>query len=109
MAVVIPWLLPREYRQHRILDPDGLTPTFKGWHAVAIRQATREARAGRRPRIVKVVIHPAELEAWSRETGCRIDGQTRADFLEMVWQAERDGLLAGATEHPGRGKRSVPL
>ena len=107
MTVVIPWLLPREYRQHRILDREGLPPTFTGWHAMAIRQAARVAQTGRHPRIVRVVVHPAELEAWSQETRRRVDSQTRLDFAETLWRAERDRLQAA--KRPGRGKRSVPL
>jgi hypothetical protein len=35
MALVIPWLLEREYQQHRSLDCYGLPEKFAGWRETA--------------------------------------------------------------------------
>jgi len=35
MALVIPWLLQREYQQHRNLDYYGLPETFAAWGETA--------------------------------------------------------------------------
>ena len=85
MTVVVPWLLEREYRQHRMLDVEGLPPTFEAWHAIAIAWAERRC-FGRRQRTARVVVHPAELEAWARATGRRIDEQARQEFAQMIWK-----------------------
>ena len=57
MALVIPWLLVREYQQHRNLDYYGLPETFEEWREAANALANQLARVTGR-RIVKVVIHP---------------------------------------------------
>ena len=62
------WLLEREYRQHRRLDPTGLPKTFVEWRTEAQTRATKMARL-RVGRVVRVVIHPSELETWARQTG----------------------------------------
>ena len=63
----MPWLLEREYRQHRNLDFEGLPETFAVWRETA-SDAGYRARARRR-RVVKVVIYPGELEEWEWRLG----------------------------------------
>jgi hypothetical protein len=83
--VVIPWLLEREYPQHRRLDPTGLPKTFVEWRNAA------QARAARMTRlsvgcVARVVIHPSELETWARQAGYPIDDDARFSFAEIVWR-----------------------
>ncbi len=87
MALVIPWLLEREYQQHRNLDYYGLPETFEEWRETARALADQLSRVTRR-RVVKVVIHPAELEEWSRRKGQAVSTQVRSDFARTVWRTE---------------------
>jgi hypothetical protein len=87
MVLVVPWLLEREYQQHRNLDHDGLPETFAAWHEIADAQAEQLfCETGRR--IVKVVVHPGELEEWARRTEQVVSAQVRSDFAEILWHAE---------------------
>ena len=87
MALVIPWLLEREYQQHRNLDYYGLPETFEEWRETASVLADQLSRVTRR-RVVKVVIHPGELEEWARRKGQAISAQMRSDFARAVWRTE---------------------
>ena len=91
MALVIPWLLEREYQQHRNLDYYGLPETFEEWHDTANALADQLSRVTGR-RVVKVVIHPGELEEWARRQGRVVSAQVRSRFAEMLWQADNAGL-----------------
>ena len=88
MALGIPWLLEREYRRHRMLDAEGLPETFDAWQAMALAQTESGARAAN-IRVVKVVIHPAELEVWARQLGRKVNDQARSDFAEILHRTER--------------------
>jgi hypothetical protein len=48
MALVIPWLLEREYQQHRNLDYYGLPETFEEWRETASVLADQLSRVTRR-------------------------------------------------------------
>jgi hypothetical protein len=37
-------------------------------------------------RVVRVVIHPGELEAWARQAGRGVDDDARFNFAEIVWR-----------------------
>jgi hypothetical protein len=87
MALVIPWLLAREYQQHRNLDYYGLPETFEEWRETASALADQLSRVTRR-RLVKVVIHPGELEEWARRKGQAVSAQMRSDFARAVWRAD---------------------
>ena len=87
MALVIPWLLEREYQQHRNLDYYGLPETFAEWRETASVLADQLSRVTRR-RLVKVVIHPGELEEWARRKGQAVSAQMRSDFASAVWRIE---------------------
>jgi hypothetical protein len=76
--------LEREYRQHRRLDPAGLPKTFIEWRTEAQNRAARMARL-RVGRVVRVVIHPSELETWARQAGRPVDDDARFNFAEIVW------------------------
>jgi hypothetical protein len=77
----VPWLLEREYRQHRSLDPDGLPATFAAWH----RQARARAKQlTRRDRIIRVVIHPRELEIWARQNGRAVNDAARLEYAGII-------------------------
>jgi hypothetical protein len=82
--VIIPWLLEREYRQHRGLDPTGLPKTFVAWGKGAQTRA-RMARL-RVGRVARVIIHPGELEAWARQAERPVDDEARFNFAEIVWR-----------------------
>lgn len=91
MPLVIPWLLEREYQQHRNLDYYGLPETFEEWCETASELADQLSRVTGR-RVVKVVIHPGELEEWARRQGRVVSAQVRSRFAEVLWQAESAGL-----------------
>ena len=79
MVQVMPWLLEREYQQHRNLDYYGLPETFAAWQELASALAGKLSRVTGR-RVVKVVIHPGELEEWARRKGRAVDARVRSDF-----------------------------
>ncbi|MGC1409211.1 MAG: hypothetical protein WA864_09750 [Acetobacteraceae bacterium] len=87
MALAIPWLLEREYQQHRNLDYYGLPETFEEWQEVAGALADQLSRVTSR-RLVKMVIHPGELEEWARRKGRAVSTEVRTDFARALWQAE---------------------
>jgi hypothetical protein len=87
MTLVIPWLLVREYQQHRNLDYYGLPETFEEWREMASALADQLSRVTRR-RFVKVVIHPGELEEWARRRGQAVSAKMRSDFAEALWRTE---------------------
>ena len=91
MAIVIPWLLEREYQQHRNLDCFGLPETFEAWREAASALADQLSQATGR-RVVKVVIHPSELEEWARRAGQAVNAQMRSDLARRLWHAESPGL-----------------
>jgi hypothetical protein len=87
MALVIPWLLEREYQQHRNLDYYGLPEAFQEWCEAADALNEQLSRLTGR-RVVKVVIHPGELEEWARRKGRAVSAKVRSDFAETLWRAE---------------------
>ena len=87
MPLVMPWLLRREYRQHYSLDPEGLPSEFEAWQSAAVHNATRLA-AESRAWVVKMVVHPAELESWARRSGRVVDHQVRLCVAEALWSAQ---------------------
>jgi hypothetical protein len=91
MALVIPWLLEREYQQHRNLDYYGLPETFEEWRGIASALADQLSRVTGR-RVVKVVLHPGELEEWARRKGQAVSAKVRSDFAETLWLAESAGI-----------------
>jgi hypothetical protein len=92
MALVIPWLLEREYQQHRNLDSYGLPEMFEEWRETASALADQLSRVTGR-RVVKVVIHPGELEEWARRMGRTVSAKMRSDFAETLWRAESGGII----------------
>jgi hypothetical protein len=91
MALVIPWLLEREYQQHRNLDYYGLPETFEEWREIANALADQLSRVTGR-RVVKVVLHPGELEEWARRKGQAVSTKVRSDFAETLWRTESAGI-----------------
>jgi hypothetical protein len=87
MALVIPWLLEREYQQHRNLDYYGLPETFEEWREAAHALNEQLSRVTGR-RVVKVVIHPGELEEWARRKRRAVSTKMRSDFAEALWRTE---------------------
>ena len=85
VVVIIPWLLEREYQQHRGLDLTGLPKTFVAWRKEAQARAAKMTRL-RVGRVVRVVIHPGELEAWARHAERPVDDEARFNFAEIVWR-----------------------
>jgi len=88
----VPWLLEREYRQHRLLDRR-LPATFAAWRAAAGAPLEREG-CELSARTMKMVVHPAEVEAWARRVRCEIDDAARSDLARLLWQAEANSLQA---------------
>jgi hypothetical protein len=37
-------------------------------------------------RVVRVIIHPGELEAWTRQAERPVDDEARFNFAEIVWR-----------------------
>jgi hypothetical protein len=93
MALVIPWLLEREYQQHRSLDCYGLPEKFAGWRETASALADQLSGVTGR-RVVKVVIHPGELEELARRMGRAVSAKMRSDFAETLCQDDSAGFAA---------------
>lgn len=87
MALVIPWLLEREYQPHRNLDYYGLPEVFEEWRETANTLADQLSRLTGR-RVVKVVVHPGELEEWARRKGRAVSAKVRSHFAETLWRTE---------------------
>jgi hypothetical protein len=83
----MPWLLEREYPQHRNLDPEGLPMTFEEWRQQADVRAL-ELRALHLGRVMRIVIHPGELETWAIQAGRMVDDAARLAFARAVWSSE---------------------
>ena len=96
--MVVSWLLEREYRQHRALDAD-LPATYTKWLASLDKRLQQEADEANR-RIIKMVVHPAEIENWARRAGRQINEQARSDFVDFIWQKEEDHRRAGSRRTP---------
>ena len=87
MVQVMAWLLEREYQQHRNLDYYGLPETFAAWQELTSGLAGNLSRVTGR-RVVKVVIHPGELEEWARRRGRAVDARVRSDFAGTHWRTQ---------------------
>jgi hypothetical protein len=90
---VVSWLLEREYRQHRALDAE-LPVTYTKWLASLDKRLRQEADETNR-RIIKVVIHPAEIETWARREGHEVNERARSDYAALMWRTETSRRLAG--------------
>src|SRR5262245_39113263 len=86
-ACVVPWLLEREYTRHRTLDPS-LPVLFKDWreHCLSEIDTLKKTQSGR---IVRFVVHPGELEAWTGSCGRAVDAAAREDFARALLDAGR--------------------
>jgi len=92
-------LLAREYRQHRGLDPYDLPDRYNEWVTKQTRAVAELAATGRR--VVKMVIHPRELEFWAKATGLPVNGSTREAFANKLWQRD-DAKEKGRAAFPNR-------
>jgi hypothetical protein len=99
-VLVVSWLLEREYRRHRVLD-DELAATNAKWLAIVDIRLQRKA-GETRLRIVKVVVHPGEIENWARHAGRQVNEQARSDFADLAWQKEGDHRRARGRKTPIR-------
>jgi hypothetical protein len=93
--LVVSWLLKREYRQHRVLDAE-LPTTYARWLTNMDARLQREA-GGTRQRIVKVVIHPAEIETWAHYTGRQVNDGARSDLADLLWRIDNGRRVRGVT------------
>ena len=89
--VVVAWLLEREYRQHRALDP-ALPLAYTKWLVTTdrLQQETDE----KRERVVKVVIHPGEIATWAYREGREVNERVRSDYAVIMWRLETNRRLA---------------
>jgi hypothetical protein len=90
--VVVSWLLKREYRQHRALDP-ALPLTYTKWLATTDRLQQETDR--KRERVVKVVIHPGEIATWAYREGREVNERARSDYAVFMWRLETNRRLEG--------------
>jgi hypothetical protein len=97
-VLVISWFLEREYRQHRMLD-DELPATYAKWLAHLDGRLQREV-GETRERVVKVVIHPGEIEIWARHQGRPVNERTRLDYAALMWSKEARRPAAGDSKAP---------
>ena len=96
--LVVSWILEREYRQHRVLDAE-LPTTYSKWLASLDRYLQRQV--AKQERIVKVVVHPAEIETWARRESRQVDEQARSDYAALMWR------IAEARRRAGRENAAV--
>jgi hypothetical protein len=92
-VLVVSWLLEREYRQHRVLDAE-LPTTYSRWLTNVDARLQRETGETRQ-RIVKVVIHPAEIETWAHHAGRQVNDGARLDFADSLWRKDDGRRRAG--------------
>ena len=85
MAIIVPWLLEREYARHRSLDPT-LPAAFYEWRTRQLHEADRLARRDG-AQVVRMVIHPVELEAWARRNRRTVVELARTTFANALWDA----------------------
>lgn len=91
--LVISWLLEREYRQHRALDAE-LPTTYTKWLASLNNRLQQDADDTNR-RIIKMVIHPAEMERWAHREGRQVNERARSDYAALMWRMEEARSHAG--------------
>jgi hypothetical protein len=96
VVLVVPWLLEREYRRHRQLDPT-LPATHVQWLATVDSLFQREAIETLR-RVSKVVIHPGEIEIWARHEGRPANEQARSDYAHLLWRSLDRRFRAGRSK-----------
>ena len=65
----------------------GLPVAFEEWRATANSLNGQLSRVSGR-QVVKVVIHPRELEEWARRRGRALSARARSDFAETLWRTE---------------------
>ena len=90
--VVVAWLLEREYRQHRALDP-ALPLTYTKWLANIDR--LQQETDKKQERVVKVVIHPGEIATWAYREGREVNERARSDYAGVLWRLETNRRLEG--------------
>jgi hypothetical protein len=91
---VVPWLLEREYRRHRVLDAE-LPLTYAKRLASLDKRLEQEADEPKHGRIVKVVIHPAEIATWARREGREVNERYRSDYADLLWRIDDGRRRAG--------------
>ena len=96
--LVVSWILEREYRQHRVLDAE-LPTTYSKWLASLDKHLQREDT--KQERVVKVVVHPAEIETWACREGRQVNEQARSDYAALMWRT------ADARRRAGRDKAAT--
>jgi hypothetical protein len=106
-VLVVPWLLEREYRRHRVLDAD-LPLTYAKWLASLDKRLEQEADEPKHGRIVKVVIHPAEIATWARREGREVNERSRSDYADLLWRIDDGRRLRGATTQQCPHEKSTP-
>jgi hypothetical protein len=90
--LVVSWLLEREYRQHRVLDP-ALPTTYTKWLATTDR--VQRENDEKRERVVKVVIHPGEIATWAYREAREVNERARSDYAVFMWRLETNRRLEG--------------
>jgi hypothetical protein len=60
-----------------------------------------QRQGAKQERIVKVVVHPAEIEMWARRESRRMDEQARSDYAALMWR------IADARRRAGRENAAV--
>ena len=99
--LVVSWLLEREYRQHRALDP-ALPLTYTKWLATTDR--LQQEIDEKRERVVKVVIHPGEIATWAYREGREVNERARSDYAVFMWRLETNRRLEGR-DNPAMASR----
>ena len=97
--VVVAWLLEREYRQHRALDP-ALPLTYTKWLATTDR--LQQEIDEKRERVVKVVIHPGEIATWAYREGREVNERARSDYA-VIYVALGDQPSSCGARQPSDG------
>jgi hypothetical protein len=96
-VLVISWLLEREYRQHRALDAEVPT-TYTKWLGSLNNRLQQDVNE-KNQRIIKMVIHPAEIERWARREGRQVNERARSDYAALMWRLEEARSHSGVATH----------
>ena len=107
--LVLPWLLEREYRRHRVLDAE-LPMTHAKWLASLDKCLEQESDEPKHGRTVRAAIHPTELATWACRESHEVNERARSHYAALMLRtanarrrAGRDKAAASAIETPHSG------
>jgi hypothetical protein len=81
-TIGLAWFLREDYQQIRSICDDEIWDTYDEWKAKVTAKLPHFERVGLT--IEKIIVRPAELQAWARAEGVPINAGTRATYAAML-------------------------